>query len=184
LEPFLANKVKYITANLPYSDPNCCDGAKWLHKTTTKYSLMDQIEDFYFHVQGCSNFDLAGKHSAEFIDHKNFTKTEEGARLQQSIAAFNALHNKYANGEKIIESKCDVIIDAEPTTLIEIPEENRKELNVTLLKIKKPAIEEKYHCDDDDDDDEDEFPDFDVLKPPPLSHDDDIEERLRLLNAV
>jgi len=186
LEPFFANKVKYITANLPYSDPDCCDGAKWLHNMTTKYSLMDQIEDFYFHVQGCSNFALTGKRTAEFIDHKNFMKTAEGVHLQQSIERFTLLQQKYLNGEKVLHD--DVINDVtdQSTNFIDIADEDRRELHVQEMKVKRPSIETTVEICDEDDLEEDFYSGPPLILQPlsPLVNDEDgdPEEMLKLLN--
>ena len=119
-------------------------------------------------------------------------KTAEGVHLQQSIERFTILHQKYLNGEKVLDDDHVIINDvndSRTTNFIDIADEDRRELHVCEMKVKRPSVETTVEiCDEDDDDDDDEEfysgPPL-ILQPlSPLVNDDDCdpEEMLKLLN--
>ncbi|XP_076818615.1 uncharacterized protein LOC143464616 isoform X2 [Clavelina lepadiformis] len=84
-------RSKFITALLPYSDITCFEKAKYLKKMTSVYKLMNQIDDFFLHVQGRSKLSPDGKLDLQVVSKRGYIDTNEGRAIHEGFIKFQKL---------------------------------------------------------------------------------------------
>ncbi|XP_076818617.1 uncharacterized protein LOC143464617 [Clavelina lepadiformis] len=84
-------RSKFVTALLPYSDITCFEKAKYLKKMTSVYKLMNQIDDFFLHVQGRSKLSPDGKLDLQVVSKRGYIDTNEGRAIREGFIKFQQL---------------------------------------------------------------------------------------------
>lgn len=103
--------VKFASVMLPYSNPSFYGEAKMLLHKIPSFKLMDDIDNLYFFIQNRAKAGPYGRRVLEYINGRDFSKTQEGAKLKAGFQEM--LQILSGEGRSLITSPQESILSSE-----------------------------------------------------------------------